>query len=196
MKRMINNQKGFTLVEIMMVVIIIGILAVLAIPRYQKYLIESKLSEVSVSAGEIKQGMEKYYNVHNRKYPALTAVEGNASLEAKLRIELGANDNFRYGVTPIISASVYEGYKLIAYLTDSGVEHFGGDAEEDDQVIYYFPAALNPSVDDDEWENLRKDAFYKKINEINRQAILTSSKSTGYSEWQSARFYSPSPEYL
>ena len=152
MNRMTNNPKGFTLVEIMMVVVIIGILAVLAIPRYQKYLIESKLSEVSVSAGEIKQGMEKFYNVHNRKYPTITPVLGNTFLEAKLRIELGQKDHFRYGVTPILSGAEHLGYWLTAYLTTTGVTHFGGDAAVDDEVVYYFPAELNTLYTTEDWE--------------------------------------------
>ena len=71
MIRGVGNSKGFTLVEIMMVVIIIGILAVLAIPRYEKYTLESKLSEVNVSVGEIKTGMEKYYNSHGQRYTTI-----------------------------------------------------------------------------------------------------------------------------
>ena len=155
MNRMINNQKGFTLVEIMMVVIIIGILAVLAIPRYQKYLIESKLAQVSVAVGEIKVGMSKYYNAHKNKYPAVSAAVGNASLEQVLRIELGEKENFIYGVTPtssVISGNTVDGYYLEAILTTTGATFFGGGTQSGDKVLYYIPQELNPSASDPAWE--------------------------------------------
>ena len=56
-----NVQKGFTLIELMIVVAIIGILAAIAIPAYQDYTIRSKVTECINAAGVCKTSVAEYY---------------------------------------------------------------------------------------------------------------------------------------
>ena len=53
-----NAQKGFTLIELMIVVAIIGILAAIAIPQYQNYIAKSQVSRVMSETGSLKTVVE------------------------------------------------------------------------------------------------------------------------------------------
>jgi type IV pilus assembly protein PilA len=73
-----NMQKGFTLIELMIVVAIIAILAAIAIPAYQNYLIRSQVSEGAVLTDGAKTAESEFYS--NRGYfPKSNASAGLAS---------------------------------------------------------------------------------------------------------------------
>jgi len=63
-----KQQKGFTLIELMIVIAIIGILAAIAIPAYQDYTIRSKVSEGLNLAGAAKLAVAETYD-SNGGYP-------------------------------------------------------------------------------------------------------------------------------
>src|SRR5476649_2543600 len=58
---MTKVQRGFTLIELMIVVAIIGILAAIAIPAYQDYTIRAKVTELINAAGVCKTSVAEYY---------------------------------------------------------------------------------------------------------------------------------------
>ena len=57
-----NTQKGFTLIELMIVVAIIGILAAIAIPQYQNYIAKSQVSRAMGEISSVKTSVETCLN--------------------------------------------------------------------------------------------------------------------------------------
>jgi type IV pilus assembly protein PilA len=72
-----SMQKGFTLIELMIVVAIIAILAAIAIPAYQDYLVRTQVSEGAVLTDGAKTAVAEFYS-NKGTYPTANASAGLA----------------------------------------------------------------------------------------------------------------------
>ncbi|HGN6394547.1 TPA: pilin, partial [Neisseria gonorrhoeae] len=71
-------QKGFTLIELMIVIAIVGILAAVALPAYQDYTARAQVSEAILLAEGQKSAVTEYY-LNNGKWPKDNGSAGVAS---------------------------------------------------------------------------------------------------------------------
>ena len=77
-----NAQKGFTLIELMIVVAIIGIFAAIAIPAYQNYIARSQVSEAMTLATGLKTSIQT--NLQNNScFKGTTFLAGTDDMEGK-----------------------------------------------------------------------------------------------------------------
>lgn len=70
-----RNKKGFTLIELMIVVAILGILAAIAVPAFLKYIKRSKTSEAHLNLNKICEGANAFFQ-KDQYYPKDHAKEG------------------------------------------------------------------------------------------------------------------------
>ena len=72
-------QQGFTLIELMIVIAIIGILAAVALPAYQDYTVRAKASELILAASSAKNSISEFVITNATLPPATFRVQNNTS---------------------------------------------------------------------------------------------------------------------
>ena len=115
-----KQQSGFTLIELMIVVAIIGILASIALPAYQDYTKRSHVTEGLSLAGAAKMGISEFYSSEGH-FPAgntsvglqtATSIKGNAVKSVAVsqsKITITYNDKVTDNATLELQASVANG---------------------------------------------------------------------------------------
>jgi len=107
-----RKRNGFSLIELMIVVVIIGVLAALAIPRFMRAAKKSKLSERKIVLKSIWVAAKSYYEDHG-EYPAYH-VFNNASTQ-----------NTDWNSYPGVTVDRPSGFPRFTYYMDSiGPDHF------------------------------------------------------------------------
>ena len=79
-----SGMRGFSLIELMVVVVIIGILASIALPSYNRYTFRARRADAQTILQNIATAQERYYSTYNKYtadltkfgYPATAASEG------------------------------------------------------------------------------------------------------------------------
>jgi type IV pilus assembly protein PilA len=84
-------QKGFTLIELMIVIAIVGILAAVALPAYQDYTIRAKMSEPLALLGEGKTNVSEYYIANGSFPPTVDAAGVRTDIGTDIVASMGYN---------------------------------------------------------------------------------------------------------
>lgn len=86
--RKMKKKSGFSLVELMVVVAIIGILAVIGIPQYQKFMSKARQAEAKTHLNSIFQGESSFFTEYNAYSPNLRSI-GAGAVGTGLRYNAG-----------------------------------------------------------------------------------------------------------
>jgi type IV pilus assembly protein PilA len=118
-------QKGFTLIELMIVVAIIGILAAIAIPAYQDYTIRAQVTEGLNLAGAVKTAIAEQY-ANSGVWPANLAALGittnpSGKYVSTITVTAGTIQIFYSNAAPFQANANINGFELDMRPTISGV---------------------------------------------------------------------------
>ena len=147
-------QKGFTLIELMIVVAIIGILAAVAIPAYQDYIARAQVSEAVSLLGSGKTPLTEYFNDKGTWPSAAASVMGNTGGKYTSIIAFGNGSPATGNAFTISLQATMKSSGVNANITGKGVQLYttnGGKiwtcATSGGAVVAFTPNAANGALD-------------------------------------------------
>jgi prepilin-type N-terminal cleavage/methylation domain-containing protein len=142
MMRFLRSKKGFTLVELMIVVAIIGILAGIAIPRYMNFIRRSREGATKGNLGAVRSALNIYYSDLEGIFPA-RGTAGNNTADCGVRIApfIGTSANnyldLLPGCTEDCGNSAHRTNGEVGTLQTEAVATFAGAAGADGGWSYH-----------------------------------------------------------
>jgi type IV pilus assembly protein PilE len=110
------RSRGFTLIEVMIVVAIIGILAAVAYPSYSEYVRRGRRSEAQTALLEASQFMQRFYAANGRYDPTIESPPNPVSIPTTFnRLPRGAADAGRYYIIRFDKVGAKEVVSELAY---------------------------------------------------------------------------------
>ncbi|MFT7492030.1 MAG: type IV pilus assembly protein PilE [Pseudohongiellaceae bacterium] len=136
MKFMAEKHSGFSLIELMIVVVIIGILGSVAVPSYNAYIENGKRAEGKAFALDIASRQERHFTQYSRYASSLTAADasglnmGSASSEngTYSAVATVANGNTTYLIT--LTPAIIDSTCGALTLTNTGDRGAGGSVSD------------------------------------------------------------------
>ena len=142
MLQQIRNRKGFTLVELMIVVAIIGILAAIAIPNFLQFRLKAKTSEAKSNLGAIRSTEVAYFAEWTLYIGNQAATPGHAGALAGTKVPWIDSTRFSMiGFAP--EGSVFYDYSLEPAIdfptkTDGLTMHATGDLDANNDLADFY----------------------------------------------------------
>ena len=96
-----NGEAGFTIIELMIVVVIISVLGAVALPAYQDYILRSRLAEAYANLGDMAVKLEQYYQ-DSRSYAGACTLTGTVA-----NLPTSANAKYFDFTCPTLSATQF-----------------------------------------------------------------------------------------
>jgi type IV pilus assembly protein PilA len=155
MLRILKNKKGFTLIELMIVVAIIGILAAIAIPNFLTFRLKAKTSEAKSNLGAIRTVQEAYKAEEDEYYPATSTIAlypGGAPTTTKKTWTPSATPFSALGFEP--AGQVYYSYGISACTATTFTADAYGDLDGDSVFARYYATEAGSEITQDTAKNV------------------------------------------
>ena len=100
-----NHQRGFTLIELMIALVIIGVLVAIAVPAYTNYLQKSYRNDAKTALLDLATREEKFFSINNQYTSSATSLYGGSTATFPMNVQSSASSYYQLSAPAVTAGS-------------------------------------------------------------------------------------------